>query len=72
MNQVSKLHDIHTSGMSVAMELSLSVIDSLGRAGLVIAPEAPTEKMLEAGSRAGGIDPRMAERIYSAMIAAQE
>lgn len=57
-------------GRSYAFNLSLVLVEALGRAGLTVVSTQPTPAMLEAGARAGGIDAAEACRIYAAMIGA--
>jgi hypothetical protein len=51
---------------------SLSLMDSLGSVGLVIAPGGPAKSMLHAGAAVGGISTQLAEYVYKAMIQAED
>jgi len=60
------------SGNRKPLELSLEILNGLGKAGLVAVPVEPTPRMVAAGMRAGEEDSRTAALIYKAMIAADE
>ncbi|WP_337995941.1 hypothetical protein [Oleispirillum naphthae] len=55
-------------GRSNAFNLSLALIEALGGAGLTVVSVQPTPAMLEAGARAGQIEPAAACRVYAAML----
>ncbi len=57
-------------GRSYAFNLSLVLVEALGKAGLTVVSLQPTPTMLEAGARAGKVDAADACRIYTAMVAA--
>ncbi|MGE4528455.1 MAG: hypothetical protein AB7D00_08830 [Rhodospirillaceae bacterium] len=56
------------SGRSNAFNLSLALIEALGISGLTVVSIQPTPAMLEAGARAGQIEPAAACRVYTAML----
>ncbi|MBN2751509.1 MAG: hypothetical protein JXQ84_02260 [Rhodospirillaceae bacterium] len=55
-------------GRSNAFNLSLALIEALGNSGLTVVNAQPTPEMLEAGARAGNINPADACRVFAAMI----
>lgn len=57
---------------TASLDHSLALMDSLGCAGLVIAPGEPTKSMLNAGAAVGGISVQVAEHVYHAMIQAED
>lgn len=57
-------------GRSYAFNLSLVLVEALGKAGLTVVSTQPTPAMVEAGARAGNVGAAEACRIYTAMIGA--
>ncbi len=68
----SKRKDSDYPHGSASLYESLTLLDDLGCAGLVITPDEPTYAMLHAGATAGGISPKQAERVYQAMVRAEQ
>jgi len=54
------------------LDLSLEILNGLGKAGLVAVPSEPTPRMVAAGMREGEVDSHTAALIYRAMITADE
>ena len=54
------------------LELSLSVLDAIGAAGMLILPETPTPGMIHAGAKATGLDEATIHKVYQAMVRAAE
>ena len=71
MNPIETIKSAPRNGAS-ALNDSLILMDSLGCAGLVVAPGDPTPSMLKAGAAVGGITPQLAEHVYHAMIQAED
>ena len=60
------------SDLSGDMSSTLSLLDSYGEAGLVLAPNEPTETMVTAGAKVAGISSDQIRRIYQVMISSQD
>ncbi len=68
MTYLDKTGSRLTADDRMAMTLSLEILNSLGKAGLVAVPLEPSPEMLKAGGRAGAVNAITAAAIYQAML----
>lgn len=71
-NAARSLQDINEQALSDRMRFALEEVEQMGIRGLTAVPVKPTQEMLTAGSRAGGIGVETVMAIYSAMLRAAD
>lgn len=71
-NAARSLQDINESTLSDRMRFALEEVEQMGIRGLTAVPVKPTQEMLTAGARAGGIGIETAMAVYTAMLRAAD
>jgi hypothetical protein len=61
---------LKTDRPSPNLEMALTELEELVDLGIKFVPMQPSPGMIQAGARAGGVDPTLAEKIYRAMLEA--
>ncbi|MDH5750342.1 MAG: hypothetical protein OEY85_13615 [Rhodospirillales bacterium] len=71
---MSPSDDTPDSGLkdSVPLSLALNIMDAFVKAGMVVVPRNPTEKMVAAGAKVCCENTEKAKEVYEAMITAAE
>lgn len=64
--------DINETMLSDRMRFALNEVEQMGIRGLTAVPVKPTQEMLTAGARAGGIGIETVMAIYTAMLRAAD
>ncbi|MFV3074653.1 hypothetical protein [Niveispirillum fermenti] len=64
--------EINETMLSDRMRFALNEVEQMGTRGLTAVPVKPTQEMLTAGARAGGISIEMAMAVYTAMLRAAD
>lgn len=64
--------EINETMLSDRMRFALNEVEQMGIRGLTAVPVKPTQEMLTAGARAGGISIETAMAIYTAMLRAAD
>ncbi len=55
---------------TIPLSLALTIMDAFNKAGMVVVPSDPTEKMVTAGAEVCGGDGNKAKAVYASMISA--
>lgn len=58
--------------LSATLQAALDMVERLGSQGLTAVPVNPTNAMVAAGAKAGGVDPEKALAVYRAMVTAAD
>ncbi len=72
MNDMMNSWDQNEEELSETLSLTLSILDEMGKAGLLVVPNMPTGEMLRAGAIAGDTDIGTAMAVYDAMTREEE
>ncbi len=64
--------DVNESLLSERMRFALNEVEQMGIRGLTAVPVKPTQEMLTAGARAGGISIEAVMAVYTAMLKAAD
>ncbi|MFV3128223.1 hypothetical protein [Niveispirillum sp. KHB5.9] len=65
-------HDVSETMLSERMRFALNEVEQMGIRGLTAVPVKPTQEMLTAGARAGGISIEAVMAVYTAMLKAAD